>query len=87
MKYSRTRQNVAANVKHFREAMDIPVPVPILAKRLGVGRQYWYFIENCRGNISLDRLDKIAEILDVSVVELVQEPANGHGRKRTRRSA
>lgn len=75
MNYSRTRKIVAANVKRFREARDISVPVA--AERLGVGRQYWYLIESGGGNLPLDRLDAVAEILGVSVTELVAASGNG----------
>lgn len=80
MPHTRTRTIVAANVKRFREERDIPVPVA--AKRLGVGRQYWYRIEAGDGNIPLDRLDKLAVILDVSVIDLLTERKNGNGAKR-----
>jgi len=77
---TRTRRIVAANIKKFREEKRLSVVQA--AERLGVGRQYWYLMENGGGNLPLDRLDAVASVLGVSVPDLLHE---GNGRKGDKR--
>ena len=64
------RENIAVNVRFLREIRGLSVIEA--AKQLGVGRQYWYLIEKGDANVTLDKLDSIAQILGVSVEDLVR---------------
>lgn len=76
----RTRHIVAANVKRLREERNLSVIDA--AERLGVLRQYWYLIEKGGGNLPLDKLEKVAEILGVTVTDLLQTPRAEPRKKR-----
>jgi len=64
------RENIAVNVRFLREIRGLSVIEA--AKQLGVGRQYWYLIEKGDANVTLDKLSSIADILGVSVEDLVR---------------
>ena len=63
------RDNIGANVKRLREEYGLSVIQA--AEQLGVGRQYWYLIEKGEANLTLEKLERVAEILDVSLPELL----------------
>lgn len=62
---------IAQNVARLRE--DAEMSVNEAAQQLGVGRTYWYQIESGTANLALDKLRRVAEIFDVSVVDLLTE--------------
>ena len=64
------RETIAVNVKFLREIRGLSVIQA--AEQLGVGRQYWYLIEKGDANVTLDKLDGIAKILEVTVADLVK---------------
>ncbi len=63
------RDNIGANVKRLREKRGLSVIQA--AEQLGVGRQYWYVIEKGEANMTLEKLELLAEILGVSVPTLL----------------
>jgi len=67
-----TQENIAANVKRLREAKGLSVIQA--AEQLGVGRQYWYLIENGEANLTLEKLIGVARVLEVEPTDLMAEP-------------
>jgi len=63
------RDNMGPRVKRLREMRGLSVIEA--AELLGVGRQYWYLIEKGEANITLEKLELVAEILGVSVPTLL----------------
>ena len=69
------RDNIGANVKRLREECGLSVIQA--AEQLGVGRQYWYLIEKGEANLTLEKLERVAEILQVSLPELLGQRTRG----------
>jgi transcriptional regulator with XRE-family HTH domain len=70
--YDQLLQHLASNVKTRRKQLGITQE--ILALDAGIDRTYISQIERGISNPSLLVLVKVAEILDVDVVELLEEP-------------
>ena len=69
---SSTRSYIAANVRSRREAMDLTQEE--LGELANFHRTYVSQLECCKANISIDGLERIARILGVDTVELLQPP-------------
>lgn len=65
------REIVAANLKALREKS--PLSASELAEQSGVDRTYWYLLEKGQVNFTIDKLSRIAEVLGVSVRDLLSE--------------
>lgn len=68
-----TRSYIAANVRSRREAKNLTQEK--LGELADFHRTYVSQLECCKANISIDGLDRIARILGVDTVELLQPPA------------
>ncbi|MGV1044068.1 helix-turn-helix domain-containing protein [Limnohabitans sp.] len=79
------RDALAVNVRHYR-ALKVPAPgKPLSQERCaweaGIDRTMMSKIERAKTNPSLETLLKLANYLNVSVADLLQEPskpASGH---------
>ena len=69
---SSTRSYIAANVRSRREAMHLSQEE--LGELANFHRTYVSQLECCKANISIDGLERIARILGVDTVELLQPP-------------
>lgn len=70
---SNTRSYIAANVRSRREAMHLSQEE--LGELANFHRTYMSQLECCKANISIDGLERIARILGVDTVELLQPPS------------
>lgn len=70
-----TRSRIAENVRCRRKAKHLSQEK--LGELAKFHRTYVSQIERCKANISIDGLDRIARILDVDTVELLQPPPPG----------
>ena len=70
-----TRSHIAANVRSRREAMKLSQEE--LGELAKFHRTYVSQLECCKANISIDGLERIARILGVDTVDLLQPPARG----------
>lgn len=70
---SSTRSYIAANVRSRREAKNLTQEK--LGELAEFHRTYVSQLERCKANISIDGLERIARILGVETVELLQPPA------------
>ena len=68
-----TRSYIAANVRSRREAKNLTQEK--LGELAEFHRTYVSQLERCKANISIDGLERIARILGVETVELLQPPA------------
>ena len=75
------RDSIGANVKRLREERGLSVIDA--AAELGVGRQYWYLIEKGEANMTLEKLELVADILGVSVPELLGHDVSVLGQSRS----
>jgi transcriptional regulator with XRE-family HTH domain len=81
------REHLAENVRHYR-ALRVPPPdKPLSQERCawaaGIDRTMMSKIERAKTNPSLDTLLKLANYLNVSVADLLAEPASAPtGRKK-----
>lgn len=64
-------KRVAANIKKLREAKGIKQAV--LAKALNITEQYYSKIENGKCNLYLDKIEEIAQVLQVSAFSLLTD--------------
>jgi len=66
------RERVAANVRRLRKARDLSQEQ--LAEVAEFHRTYVSQLERSVTNISIDGLERLAEALDVDIIELLQPP-------------
>jgi transcriptional regulator with XRE-family HTH domain len=69
-----TKKAVGNNVRRLREARNVSAPEAAMA--VGVHRSWWNLLENGTLNFTIDKLDKVAEYLGVSVRDLLTEPGS-----------
>ncbi len=62
------------NIRKFR--IEIGYSQEYMASLLGISQQAYSHIEKNPENTSFERLRKIADILDVALVELIDQPLN-----------
>ena len=68
---SETKKILGKNVKYFRYKNNLTQEK--LAERCELSPRYISDIENGNGNISIDTLTKLAEILDVKAYDLLKD--------------
>lgn len=66
------RTHIAANVRRLRKGIGLSQEK--LGEMAGFHRTYVSQLERRRTNISVDRLDQLAQFLGVTAVELMQPP-------------
>lgn len=66
----RARAHIGANIRRLREAKGISQER--LAELANLHRTYVSQLERCVTNISIDRLERLAQVLGVDVAELLQ---------------
>jgi len=71
------RAHIGANIRRLRKAMDLTQEK--LGEIAGYHRTYVSQLERCRTNISVDRLDRLAQILGVDAHTLMQPPPDEEG--------
>jgi len=64
---------VAANIRHLRKTRGLSQEK--LAEIADFHRTYVSQLERCVTNISIDGLERLAQVLGVDIVELLQVPA------------
>lgn len=69
------RSRVGANVRCLRKAMKGKVSQEKLGELAQCHRTYVSQLERAKTNISIDRLERFAQVLGVDIVELFQPPA------------
>ncbi|WP_083966131.1 helix-turn-helix domain-containing protein [Dyella thiooxydans] len=67
------RNRVAANIRHLRKSKGLSQEQ--LAELAEFHRTYVSQLERCVTNISIDGLERLAEVLGVDVSELLRVPA------------
>jgi len=70
---AQARQTLAENLRALRSSMNLSQEQ--LAERAGFHRTYVSQVERCVSNISLDNLQKLADILQVEIWELLRPSA------------
>jgi transcriptional regulator with XRE-family HTH domain len=66
-----TMQRIASNITEARKRKGLTIEV--LATKTGITRQYIGRIERADTSITIDTLEKIANALEISNVELLKE--------------
>jgi len=66
------RAHIAANIRRLRKAMGLSQEQ--LAELAQLHRTYVSQLERCVTNISINRLERLAQVLEVDVTELLQPP-------------
>lgn len=69
------RSRVGANVRRLRKAMKGKVSQEKLGELAQCHRTYVSQLERAKTNISIDRLERFAQILGVDIADLLQPPA------------
>ena len=69
------RDRVAANIRHLRKAKGLSQEQ--LAEIAEFHRTYVSQLERCVTNISIDGLERLAQVFGVDIVELLQVPNKG----------
>lgn len=69
------RRRISANLKRYR--MQRGVSQEALAEQADFHRTYISQLERCVTNISIDGLERLAQALDVDVVELLRQDEKG----------
>lgn len=69
---SLVRAHIGANVRRLRKARKLSQEE--LGELAACHRTYVSQLERCRTNISVDRLERFARVLEVEVTELMQPP-------------
>lgn len=68
------RSRVGANIRRLRKAMQGKVSQEKLGEWAGCHRTYVSQLERAKTNISVDRLERFAQIFGVDIVDLFQPP-------------
>lgn len=66
------RAHIAANIRRLRKAKDLSQEK--LGELAECHRTYVSQLERCKSNISVDRLERFAQVLGVEAIELMQPP-------------
>jgi len=69
------RKRVAANIRHLRKAKGLSQEQ--LAEIAEFHRTYVSQLERCVTNISIDGLERLAQVLGVDITDLLQVPEHG----------
>lgn len=69
------RKRVAANIRHLRTAKGLSQEQ--LAEIAEFHRTYVSQLERCVTNISIDGLERLAQVLGVDITDLLQVPEHG----------
>lgn len=69
------RKRVAANIRHLRKAKGLSQEQ--LAEIAEFHRTYVSQLERCVTNISIDGLERLAQVLGVDITDLLQVPDSG----------
>jgi len=69
---SAVRAHIAANIRRLRVARHLSQEE--LGELADCHRTYVSQLERCKANISVDRLERLAQVLDVSATDLMQPP-------------
>ena len=69
------RKRVAANIRHLRRAKGLSQEQ--LAEVAEFHRTYVSQLERCVTNISIDGLERLAQVLGVDITDLLQVPDSG----------
>jgi transcriptional regulator with XRE-family HTH domain len=73
-------KNIVAKRKQLKLSQDE------LAYRAGIDRTYMGYIENAKYNVTVAKLESIADVLKVDVLDLLKEDDGTIGRKLSRKS-
>lgn len=68
----KTRSHIAANVRRLRKAKGLSQEA--LGEQASFHRTYVSQLERCKTNISIDRLEDLAVILEIELVDLILQP-------------
>lgn len=69
----KARERIASHIRRLREAKDLSQEQ--LGELAGFHRTYVSQLERRRTNISIDGLERLAQILGVDVLDLLQPPS------------